>query len=401
MLTHVEIEGFKSFGSPSSRLDFGPLNLLVGPNASGKSNFLAALEFLQTAIISDVETAVNEFGGISEIWNKRIRDYDRSFPIHIRIRDSAPEMLEPYGFPKHRLTSYNYDLSLALRSEHEPPVIQSERIYARINNISGERFIYQMNRSGSSVRVEDALASRGSQTRNFAVYRLASGRSVAGLTFDYIPLIVWSRIREWKFYHIDASIARQAYRENPEADLGCFGENLAVVVNRLKQQGDGRKFTAIEEALRGMVPGFEHVLPVSIGAKLGFQIAESNVRSRFNAGSVSDGTVRLLALLTILLSSRQGDLIAIEEPENGLHPHITPDIIELLRICSNDGGQIFATTHNPAFLDEAKPEEVFLCDKMDGFTQVVRASSLPDIHAFGRSFSLGELWEQGALGGIP
>ena len=62
MLTHIEIEGFKSFGTPAAAVDVTPLTFLVGPNASGKSNFLAALEFLQTAVRHDVETAIAAFG---------------------------------------------------------------------------------------------------------------------------------------------------------------------------------------------------------------------------------------------------------------------------------------------------------------------------------------------------
>ena len=157
----------------------------------------------------------------------------------------------------------------------------------------------------------------------------------------------------------------------------------------------------MQRALRGMVPGFKNLRPVPVGDKWAFQVEEDEISGRLIPSSVSDGTVRLLTLLTITLDVAPGDLIAIEEPENGLHPHLIPEIAEHLRYCADEGAQVFVTTHNPDFLDEASPNEVFLCDKVNGSTQLVRAASVPEIEAFRRSFSLGELWEQGALGGTP
>lgn len=401
MLTHIEIEGFKSFGSPATKVEVTPLTFFVGPNASGKSNFLAALEFLQTAVRHDVETAVAEFGGISEVWNKRLREEGSSAPLRIRIRGEVFEDLGSFAFENHRLDAYDYELALDMQPGGGHFKVESERLIADISNSEGEQISHRVSRRANTVEVTSNLTNPiVKSTDKISIPQPASGRLIPNFSFDIVPVILRGRILNWKFYHINAATARQAYREIPWSGLGRSGENLSVALNQWKQH-DGKALAAAEAALRGMVPGFAKLHPVSTGEKLSFQVEEDKVTDRFDPDSVSDGTVRLLALLTITLGVAPGDLIAIEEPENGLHPHLIPEIMALFRYCANEGAQVFATTHNPDFLDEAAPNEVFLCDKVNGFTRLVRVASIAHIEAFRRSFSLGELWEQGAMGGTP
>ena len=92
-------------------------------------------------------------------------------------------------------------------------------------------------------------------------------------------------------------------------------------------------------------------------------------------------------------SARRSTLLAIEEPKNGLHPHLSKHLVDLLRTAS-ETRQVLVTTHNPDFIDELEPEEVILCDKKDGFTMIRQASEINEIKSFRKSFRLGELWEE-------
>lgn len=402
MLTHIEIEGFKSFGSPAAKVDVTPLTFFVGPNASGKSNFLAALEFLQTAVRHDVETAVAAFGGVSEVWNKRLREQEASAPLRIRIRDEPHEDLASYAFENHRLDAYDYELALDLPADDASPSVRTERLSADISHADGKRISYRITRQRNTLNIFNELVNQAAPLRrNEDIPQPASGRLIPSFAFDLIPVILRSRILKWRFYHIDPVTARKAYRDIPWPNLGRSGENLAVILNQMKQSNDGKPLASVEAALRGMVPGFKKIHSVPNGEHLTFQVEESGISGKFEPDSVSDGTVRLLALIAIALDTAPGDLIAVEEPENGLHPHLIPEIVEHFRYCTDEGAQVFATTHNPDFLDEALPDEVFLCAKADGFTRFAHAASQPEVEAFRRSFSLGELWEQGAMGGVP
>ncbi len=208
----------------------------------------------------------------------------------------------------------------------------------------------------------------------------------------------------WSFFNISPAVARQPCKEVPELALGEAGEYLAAILHKLeKQNGEKGSLEQIVAGLRGAVPGFKNVRAkaLEVEGKWTFQVVEDRIRGAINPRSVSDGTIRLLAMLVIAhWSARCSTLLAIEEPENGLHPHLSKHIVELLRTAS-ETRQVIATTHNSSFLDELEPEEVILCDKKEGFTVVHHASEVAEIKSFRKHFRLGELWEQGTLGGIP
>ena len=129
-------------------------------------------------------------------------------------------------------------------------------------------------------------------------------------------------------------------------------------------------------------------------------VIEDKIKGAMSPASVSGGTVRLLALLVIATwTAEHSSFIAIEEPENGIHPHLFEHIVDILRTAA-EGNQVLVTTHNPAFLDFLEPDQVVLCDKREGYTITRRAADVEAIEQFRKHFHLGELWVQGTLGGI-
>lgn len=406
MLTQVEIEGFKSFGSPAQRIYVGPLNFIVGPNASGKSNFLAALQFLQTAVRYDVETASAALGGSSVIYNKRLLNGDSEPHIRIRLRDDTSADLSAIGLENHQITSYDYELTLDAPYLEGYPTVREERLNAQIKDSENTIHTYNLIRSGNKVTTRNPVTLSGlsPEANEIETPALEPARLTVNTSYDLPALLMRTRVQGWCFYNISPAVARQAHPEIPGVSLGHSGEGLAVMLNRLKHRNGGKALVAVEKALQSLVPDFHGVNPIRLEVEgtWVFRVEEKDIKEGINPASVSDGTVRLLALLVI--AAEAGDdrpLMAIEEPENGLHPHLIPEIVDLLRGCSASGTQVFATTHNPSFLDAVEPAEAVLCDKVGGFTTMVSAATLPDVESFRRSFSLGELWEQGALGGVP
>ncbi len=191
-------------------------------------------------------------------------------------------------------------------------------------------------------------------------------------------------------------------KETPDIDLGPAGENLAVILHKLEQRNGKGALDAVVSNLQGVIPGFRNVktTQLPIEGKWAFQVIEERVKA-INPDSASDGTIRLLALLVIAnWITDFSSLVAIEEPENGVHPHLSEHIMQVLRTAS-EHRQLIVTTHNPAFLNYLEPDEVILCDKQDGFTKLHRATDIEQVETFRKHFHLGELWEQGTLGGIP
>ena len=118
-----------------------------------------------------------------------------------------------------------------------------------------------------------------------------------------------------------------------------------------------------------------------------------------SAVRLSDGTLRWLALLTILLHDAPPPLVCIEEPELGLHPDIIPPLAQLLREASQRM-QLIVTTHSDALISELTdiPETVIVCEKENGSTTLKRLER-KQLAAWLKTYSLGRLWRKGEIGG--
>jgi predicted ATPase len=168
MITELSIEGFKSFGSPAETIELGPLNFVVGANASGKSNLLGALRFLQNAVAHDVSYAVSEMGGNAEVRNKRLRQRRQAKPVRLslkieknfRFTSSEDSEKEDHGYV---VRSFEYSIVLDLRSDDTTPRIETESLRAQFVR-DGESTTVGLERSEDTVVVTDPRHEEGTHT---------------------------------------------------------------------------------------------------------------------------------------------------------------------------------------------------------------------------------------------
>jgi len=412
MITRLEIEGFKSFGSPSQAVDLSPLTFIVGQNASGKSNFLSALRFLHDSIRQDAEYACNDQGGLAAVRNKLQRQRKEDKPLRLRVRlddriPFAPSAAQPAtarsggNQPQSVVSDFDYSLSIDLRSSSETPIIVEERLHAKILK-DQQTLEYQLVRDNSFVRIDDPFANGSGSAENTRVPEQEQSRPAVAVFFSYPAVLFRHIVLDWSFFNISPRVARESYREMPDASLGTAGENLAVILHKLQARNGKNALSGIVNNLRGAVPGFQSVdaKKTALESRWTLQVTEEKIRGAINPSSVSDGTIRLLALMVIAHLGEEGaHLIAVEEPENGVHPHLCEHLISVFRHTSKRS-QVLATTHNPAFLDCLNPDEVLLCGKVDGLTRIRRADALEELDAFRQHFNLGELWVQGTFDGM-
>lgn len=403
MITNFSVQGFKSFGAcVSARLQ--PLNFLVGANASGKTNLLSALRFVQCAVNSNVEQALGEFGGKTEVWNKL--QHERKEDKHLEIGFTVDSLGEFDAADKSRFAvlGATYSLKVKLLLENGRAAIVGEHFIAKLKSATGESKRFHFHRTRTRLQILDESDPRYAKEVSMEVPPLEVTRPVANSGLYAVPVLLLREfVRSWAFFDFDANVGREPSREADSPLLGRRGENLATVLHEIEEHGDGTEFRAIVDGLRGVVPGFHRLSTVSLPfeAKRGFQIREEKLRSPLNPQSASDGTIRILLLLVAACwSAKRAGLICIEEPENGLHPFLAEHLVAILRRASV-GRQFLVTTHNPLFLDHLMPEELLLCDKLDGFTTLRHAVDVEEIQGFKKHFSLGELWTQGMLGGVP
>ena len=322
--------------------------------------------------------------------------------IHLKIDGANIEKIRLEKLPEQKANSYEYTVELDLRSANEETAIISEELIAEFPDQNHGILRYSMSRTRNQITIDDPVFNQAPRTA-ITIQPQDATRLAAGAGFFSLPPVVFRNyIEGWSFYDIKPEVARRPCKETSEQNLGEYGENLAAILHNLEKQNSNHGSLAqIVSSLRGVVPGFNSIKTnfFDVEGQWSFKVIEDRISEGINPRSVSDGTIRLLALAIIAnWSVRHSTLLVIEEPETGLHPHLSGYVIELLRSAANKR-QIIATTHNPDFLDELEPKEVILCDKQDGFTSVRHASDIADIDTFRKHFRLGELWEQGVLGG--
>ncbi len=222
------------------------------------------------------------------------------------------------------------------------------------------------------------------------------------------------RFKEWvenfrSFQFWDPKILRNPDRGR-HTMLGPSGEHLAPILNALRRKNP----KGFNRLLRRIKKLFPTVSSISIegGGDRGSQsirIHEQNGRDvSFNSRQVSDGVLRLLAVTSLLYVERLPSVITFEEPENGVHPQLIREVVQILRELTQrkppNDCQVFFTTHSPYVLDEFydHPEQVFLVERgrpQEG-TNITRLSEKKDLSIVRDTFehSLGEAWVSGLLG---
>ena len=405
MLHSLKIDGFKSFGSTARPIYLEPLNFVVGANASGKTNLIRSLFFLRDALLNGVDKAVFAMGGPREVRNRVVRERNQPKPCSIAV--SAKDLSIEFGGRNgnnYTLTGFDYQFHADLRSDDANPTVQTERLVVKLISKNGEVDEYKLERDQQKVRIQDPTNPPDKQVRVEEVPEQEAAHLAAGVGFFGLPAVLFrDYVSRWQLYNISPQIARLPTKEEPSMELGPNGENLAVVLHEIEKHNGKGAMSAIVDGLKGAVPGFQGIksVPLQIEGKWAFQVIEDKIKA-INPQSASDGTVRLLTLMVIACwCAPTATLVAIEEPENGIHPHLSKQLVELFREASKQR-QFIITTHNPSFLDHLTPNEVLLCDKgEDSFTKVTHASDREQIEVFRKHFTLGELWRQGVLGGIP
>ena len=156
----------------------------------------------------------------------------------------------------------------------------------------------------------------------------------------------------------------------------------------------------VEDELKHFYETYEDI-GVNIEANTAqIRIREKGLGSAVPATRLSDGTLRFLALLSILCHPKPPPLICIEEPELGLHPDIIPAIARLLKSAS-ERAQLIVTTHSEALVDELDeaPESVVVCERYPETGTEFKRLDREDIGLWLEKYRLGELWAKGQIGG--
>src|SRR5437588_661090 len=402
MITQIEIDGFKTF--LDFKVELAPFQVLVGPNASGKSNLFDALQLLSRVAEVDMRSAFQDLRGSTDEQFTLFPNGQRSDHIRFAVELLVDRKVQDELGQKAELryTRLRYEITVAFRADTyglERPYVLHESLHSiepdkdewcKIHGLSAQNgwlpppingqktFIDTQLEKGrittSVTPVATALTEylkislypdddRQSNLKTF--YAEEVQRTILSRTdeVDYPHVFaVREELRSLKFLHLNPEELRQPSSIKASSFLSSEGHNLPSMLARLQAE-DKHSLIDISRDMANLVPGFHRVKVEKDDAHGDYEIVVETVDEHIQPAQVlSDGTLRLLALAAIRNDPQYHGVLCLEEPENGVHPLHLHYIVRNLRGMAtyfhdprqvNESlKQVLITTHSPIFISQ-------------------------------------------------
>lgn len=357
-----------------------PLTVFLGPNGSGKSTIFDVFAFLSECFSVGLRKAWDRRGRFKEL---RTRGANGPIVIELKYREK----------PRSPIITYH----LAIEEGPKGPYVAEEWLQWRRGQ-RGKPFRFLDFKEGAGRVISGDMPDEQDERIE---EQLDSPEMLAVSTlgqFARHPRVSALRrfITGWYLSYLTTDNTRTVPEAGPQERLSITGDNLPNVIQYLKEQHD-EQLKQIIKTLSRRVPRLEKVdAELMADGRLLLQIKDAPFERPILAKFASDGTLKMLAYLTVLYDPEPPQLIGIEEPENHLHPRLLPELAEECREASART-QLMVTTHSPLFVNGLKPEELWILFRDDdGYTQARRAADMRGIKEFmAHGALLGYLWMEG------
>ena len=358
-------------------LEPGRLTLLIGPNGAGKSNLLQALRLLPLLRTRSLQQYVRENGFAAAL---------------LHYGPKVTEAITLAVVIKEQGLTYRYKSSLAFAPD-DSLYFQEETL--ELKDAEGYSSSGTL---GSGHRESRLMEAAGSRSEFFHSDDLPEPQALAAVNR-------W--LARMTFYHFHDTSAQSKLRTHARREDDRYprsdGSNLAAYLLRLKESdhdADRIAWQRINRHCRHIAPAIKQLDPVAVNGSVRLDWID-DCDERFGCHQLSDGTLRALALITVLSqpTERLPWLISIDEPELGLHPAAIALIAELCRSVSRHT-QIILSTQSTELLDHFMVDEVVVVERQQGETSLNRLSD-KDLRLWLEDYSLRELYAKGVIGGTP
>lgn len=374
-LSHIEIKGYKSI----ERLDLEltSTNVLIGSNGAGKSNFVSFFRMLNEMI-------------------------EGRFQLHVQKGGRADSLLY-----------YGSKVTESIEAE----------LYFRSNG-----YIFKLTPTEDGRLVFEKEQTFFDGDYGPSTQQIGSGNEEAQLPTEYRSLLkrdawraaryVYPSVESWRVYHFHDTSANAAIKQEHDLhdneQLRGNAGNLAAYLYLLREKHNPN-YELIRAAVRRIFPRFGDfaLRPNPLNEeRIRLEWREAGSDYLFGPNQLSDGTIRFMALATLLLQPRLPSTVVIDEPELGLHPAALAVLAGLVRSASARG-QLILTTQSVTFLNEFEPDDVVVVERSENDplasgqevgqspSTFRRVESSEDLDAWLEEYAVGSLWEMNVLGGRP
>lgn len=361
MIEYIEINGFKSI--KRTELELKPINVLIGSNGSGKSNFLSFFKLLRA------------------IFNKQLQ--------YFLLEEKADNLLY-FG---RKNTEYISGKLLFSKDGKE----NNAYIFSLASAKDGDMFIKS---EGSGYNVyKDA-------TEKNYIFTGPSKESLLGSSNSFRDNYLLKYLAGIQLYHFHDTSSSSWLRKGCELEdnkiLKPDGRNLAAFLFKLKQKYK-IVYNRILKTIKSVAPFIHDFVlePSETKGKENFielrWIDRDDLNSNFSMSQFSDGTVRFIALTTVLLQPSPPSVIIIDEPELGLHPFAISKLASMIQVASTKS-QLIVSTQSVTLVDCFSAEDIVIVDRDENEKQSIfsRLKS-EDFEVWLQEHSLGELWERNII----
>lgn len=362
-LQTVRLKCFKAIRDSGS-IRLTPLSVFIGNNASGKSSVIEALEALQTMVLEGIDRAMTPWHGFEHVWNQLV-DHSQQPDQLGKSRPANPISFEVVGL----LGKSRFEASLEVAASAD-----GNRVY----------FSHY-----------DASPIPGEVRKLIGITEPLFG--------DYV--IHDSRLSElvkgWQFLSLNTQAMLSPLpqrRSVQDIRLARDGSNIAEYLQSVRDQAP-EVLDAIVEVLRQVLPFASDMKPaITSGLERNVYLTLTESRMQLPSWLLSQGTLRLVALLAVLRHPKPPAVVFVEEIENGLDPRTIHLLVEELRGFVEAGGQVVATTHSPYLLDLLTLSQVIVVERdAKGAPSFKRPASMKALRSWAEKFSPGKLYTMGRL----
>jgi len=375
MLNHISIRNFKSVRHLD--LELKPLNLFIGANGAGKSNFISVFRFLNQMSEGNLQNHTASLGGADSIlcFGRKSSD-EMAFTLSFEDGMSGYECgLSPgpednFFFNKERIRFYD---------ETQTPS-QQEELWGRGHT-------------------ESKLPSK------ILTYHLLKRMKYKDRCIQVAHHMA-KHFQSWKPYHFHDTGSNARVRQTCDLEdnltLRPDARNLAAFLYRLEKKFP-EHFGNIQDAVRMAAPFFERfsLHPSRLNEeKIRLEWKEKGNNDYFNAAALSDGTLRFICLATLLFQPSLPRLILLDEPELGLHPYAVSLLAGLLRSIARQT-QVIAATQSVTLVNQFEPEDIIVADRDERGKSLFRRLDRSDMEDWLEEYGMGDLWEKNIFGGRP
>jgi len=384
MITYIKITGFKSF--QNFEMEFTPLTLVAGINASGKSNLFDALKLLSRLAESDLKTAFSDQRGdprelftqldeelyssemefiVDLLVNRTIRDNwggeEKLNNTRLRYRLIINRMNNSLGFEDLYIKHESLE---KIRPDEDFWIKRFKQAKGITKTLkaggSREPFIQTLNEGNTTaIKIRQDGKQGGKATPANTITQTVLG-GIVNVDFRHV-FAVKEEMRSWKFLQLNPEDLRTPTKQEPglRDQITSSGKNLSSTLFRISQT-DSYSLTEISRKLNTLLPNFTDVKIYDDKANRQYLIKLRGDDNReYSSRVLSEGTLRILALCILQFDDKHTGLLCFEEPENGIHPFRIKSMLYLLKDLTTDFEdtemplrQVIVNTHSPVLVNE-------------------------------------------------